>query len=45
MSVPIRGSDIPICAFNERDAPIYANLVADGETFNHIWSRSLKQNG
>jgi uncharacterized protein (DUF736 family) len=26
-------------------APIYANLVADGETFTLIWSRSRKQNG
>jgi uncharacterized protein (DUF736 family) len=26
-------------------APIYANLVEDGETFNLIWSRSRKQNG
>ena len=26
-------------------APIYANLVDDGETFNLIWSRSRKQNG
>ena len=25
--------------------PIYANLVADGDTFNLIWSRSRKQNG
>ena len=25
-------------------APIYANLVEDGETFNLIWSRSRKQN-
>src|SRR5438445_2808566 len=27
------------------NAPIYANLVEDGETFNLIWSRSRKQNG
>ena len=26
-------------------APIYANLVEDGEAFNLIWSRSRKQNG
>ncbi len=26
-------------------APIYANLVEDGETFALIWSRSRKQNG
>jgi uncharacterized protein (DUF736 family) len=26
-------------------APIYANLVEDGETFNLIWSRSRRQNG
>jgi uncharacterized protein (DUF736 family) len=26
-------------------APIYANLVEDGETFTLIWSRSRKQNG
>ena len=26
-------------------APIYANLVEDGEIFNLIWSRSRKQNG
>ena len=26
-------------------APIYANLVEDGETFNLIWSRSRKPNG
>jgi len=26
-------------------APIYANLVEDGETFSLIWSRSRKQNG
>ena len=26
-------------------APIYANLVEDGETFALIWSRGRKQNG
>ena len=26
-------------------APIYANLVEDGEAFTLIWSRSRKQNG
>jgi uncharacterized protein (DUF736 family) len=26
-------------------APIYANLVEDGESFTLIWSRSRKQNG
>ena len=26
-------------------APIYANLVEDGEAFSLIWSRSRKQNG
>ena len=26
-------------------APIYANLVEDGDTFTLIWSRSRKQNG
>jgi uncharacterized protein (DUF736 family) len=26
-------------------APIYANLVEGGETFNLIWSRSRRQNG
>jgi uncharacterized protein (DUF736 family) len=26
-------------------APIYANLVEDGEAFNLIWSRSRRQNG
>jgi uncharacterized protein (DUF736 family) len=26
------------------NAPIYANLVEDGEGFNLIWSRSRKQN-
>ena len=26
-------------------APIYANLVEDGDSFSLIWSRSRKQNG
>jgi uncharacterized protein (DUF736 family) len=26
-------------------APIYANLVEDGDAFTLIWSRSRKQNG
>ena len=27
------------------NAPIYANLIEDGETFSLIWSRSRKANG